>query len=152
MRVLLIIAIVVIIAYFVHNYATKAIDKITFSPPKFEGVDLLSIVNTTGFSQINLSTVISNTNNFNIPVNGLYLELLYQGNIIGKSTDPSERFIIPSNGEIKVTQNITLSLANSIGIAAKLVARQPIEFTYRVEATLFNVFPLNYTDTFTYTR
>lgn len=152
MKNLLIILVVLALVYFIFRYAKKVVNNITFSDPSFEGVDLLSVVNNTSFSNINLSTVINNNNTFNIPVEGLYLEVYYQGNLIGKSTSPSERFVIPAKGSIKITESVTLYLSNSIGIAAKLLANQPLEFSYVVKATIFNFIPLTYRSTFTYKK
>lgn len=147
---LIILVFLAVITFFGYRYGKTAISKLDFGSPKFSGIDLLNVLNTSGFSQVNLSTVITNQNNFAIPVNNLYLEVSYLGNLVGKSTNTGTSFVIPANGQITISQNVTISLANSLGIAAKLVAKQPIQFDYLVKATLFNFFPLTFRSNFIY--
>lgn len=150
MRALIIILIIVVLLYLGYREGKKAIDKIEFGDPKFVGADFASIVNRAEFTAIDLQTTITNKNNFDIPVNNLFISVSYQGNLIGKSTNPEPSFIIPKNGYVTISHNMTISLPNSLGIAAKILAKQPIVFEYNVKATLFNFIPLNFNSTFTY--
>lgn len=147
---LTVLIIVALLLYFGYRFVKKSVENLTFSQPKFSGIDLLNFINKTGFSTVDLSTTITNKNNFDIPVNNLYLEISHEGNLVGKSTIPHEKFVIPNNGAITESQNVTLSLASSFSLAAKLLAKQPIVFDYTIKGTLFNFFPLNYSDKFTY--
>jgi LEA14-like dessication related protein len=146
---IIILVIVAVIGFFGYRYSSKAIDNINFNP-KFVGADLKSIFSKTGFANIDMQATITNKNNFNIPVNNLYIEVYYNGAIVGKSTVPHEKFIVPANGSITISQNISLAVTNSLAIAGKLIAGQKVEFEYMIKGQLFNFLPLKVKGTFTY--
>lgn len=145
--ILIIVAVVFIAAYI---YAKKVIGKITFATPRFVGADLKSAFSGNNFTTIDLSENIDNQNSFSIPVNRLYAEVYYQGQLVGKSTTQHDPFVIPVNGNINVTQNITLAIAPGLDVVTQLISGQPIQFTYMIRAVLFNFFPFTYRGSFTY--
>lgn len=144
---LLVLLAVIIIAFF---YVRRVLDNFTFSDAKFAGGNLKSIFDGSGFTAINLSSTITNKNNFSVPVSGLYIELYNNGNLIGKSTTPQSDFTIPAKGEYTVVQSMTFNVNSSLLIAAKVLAGVPVVFDYTVRAKLFGFYPLTYKDSFTY--
>lgn len=145
---ILILVIVVILGLVGYRVSKKAIDKISFSKPTIRNLNLSSIGNS--FSTVDLTTTIENKNNFDIPVSGLYIELYYQGQLVGKSTVPSEKFIVPMNGSITITQNVTIYLNSTLNVAAKILSKELITFDYIARGIVFNVVPLQIRDSFIY--
>lgn len=148
MRTFIIILVIAAILYFGYTRGKKVIDNFTIDDPRFIGADLASVFNGSGFTTIDLGTTITNKNNFSVSVSGLYIEVYYQGAIIGKSTMPHDKFTIPANGSVDIRENITLALGNAIQVGAKLLTKQPVEFTYMVKATLFGFLPFKFNDSF----
>lgn len=150
MRNLIIIVVIAAILYFGYRAGKKAIDNFDIGDPKFIGADLASVFSGSSFTTIDLGTTITNKNNFSVSVSGLYVEVYYQGAILGKSTKPHDKFIIPANGSVDLTENITIALGNAAQIAGRLISKQPTQFDYMVKAKLFGFFPLTVRDSFTY--
>lgn len=149
MRTFIIIAVIVIILYFGYTRAKKILDNFEISDPEFLGADLPGLFRGTGFNTVDLGTTITNKNDFSVSVSGLYIEIYYKGMTVGKSTVPHEKFVIPANGSVDVRENMTLALGNAIEVGVRLLAKQPVEFTYMVKATIFGWFPLTHRDKFT---
>lgn len=150
MKTFIIILVIVVVLALGYKYGKKAIDNFDFGNPKFVGADLKSIFSSSGFATVDLSTTITNKNNFSVPVNNLYIEVYYQGALVGKSTTPHDAFVIPKNGSINISQNISLAVTNTVNIAAQIIGGQSVQFEYRIRAILFGFVPFFTKGTFTY--
>lgn len=148
---LIILVIIVVIGIAGYLYGKRAIDNFEFGEPKFVGADLQSIFSGAGFTTLDLSSTIVNKNNFEVPVKGLYVELKYKGQLIAKSTNPQD-FVIPANGSITITHNLTLPVGTgfAIDIGLQLASKKQLEFQYSAKGSLFGFIPLSTKDTFTY--
>lgn len=149
MRTIIVIIVIIVILYFGYRGGKKIIDNFDFGSPKFIGADLANVFSG-NFATVDLGTTITNKNNFSVPVSGLYFEVYYQGQLLGKSTMRHDNFTIPANGSIEIMENVTLALGDVVQIAGKLLAKQPIEFTYMVRAFLWNVIPITVRNKFMY--
>lgn len=146
----IILIIVVIILAIGYSQVKKAINNFSLGTPKFVGADLKSIFTNGGFAAVDLTSTITNNNKFSIPVSNLYIEVYYQGALVGKSTTVHNNFTIPANGTITISQNMTLAFNNTIDVGLKIISGQQVTFTYIVKATIFNLVPLRISNSFTY--
>lgn len=147
---IIIIAIVLVLAIVGYRYGKKALAKFDVQGPNLVGADLSKIFQSGNFATADLSATITNGNNFNIPVSNLYVELYYNGQTLGKSTTPHDKFIIPKNGSVSITQNMTLAAASGLDIASQLLGGNKLTFTYKVTGVLFGFFPFVYRGNFNY--
>lgn len=148
-QAIIIIVVLIVLGYFGYRYGKKVVDKIEIRNPKFDSVDWKSIINGGGFANINLIDMVINRNNFTIPVSGLYVELSYKGNLIGKSTTPQD-FIIPANGDLAIKQNMTVAIGNSLDVGLKKIQGEQVTFDIIATMTLFGFYPYTYIDTITF--
>lgn len=147
---LIILLILVVLGFIAFRWGKSVFDKFAFNI-SFKGVDLQSILNGTGFTQVDLTVSIDNKNNFSVPVTGFYAEIFYNNNLLAKSTNSGQQFVIPANGNVTVSHSVTVGLTNdAIDIAGKLISKQSIPFTYKIKATLWGWIPISYSGKFNY--
>jgi len=148
-KYLIIIIAIVILSYFGYRWGKKSIDNLSYDVKFASGFKEVLQGITGNIGTVNVDLFISNKNNFYIPVNGLYAEIYYGGNLIAKSTQPQGKFIIPENGNIAVRHSITVVLGgatyNAIG---RIIAKKPTEFTYKLKASAWIV-PFGHKGNFT---
>lgn len=146
----IILVIIVVLAIGGYLYSKKVLSKFNWGSPSLAGADLKNIFNSGGFANITLTDIVTNNNNFKVTVNNLYIEIYYQGSVIAKSTTPHDPFVIPANGSVTITQDMTVAINNSLTIAAQLISGNKIEFDYKIKAIIFGFYPLIYNGKFTY--
>lgn len=141
--------IIIIVGYF---FIKNALDKFIFGEVKFVGADFRSIITGSPITAVNLSSTITNNNSFSVPVSGLYIELYYQGTIIGKSTAPQPDFTLASMGTTTINQSMTVNISGGLSVAAKFLSGVPVVFDYTIRAKLFGFYPLSYNGNFTFEK
>lgn len=146
----IIVLIVAVIAISIYAYGKIIFKKFNWGQPAFAGADFKNIFSGTGFTTVTFVDTITNNNNFQVSIDRLYIEVYYGGSLIAKSTNVHEKFVIPANGSVTITQNMTLAINNSLGILSDLAQGNKLQFEYRVRALIFGLYPLMFKGNFSY--
>lgn len=112
---LVILIIIVIIAIVIFVKGKNAYDKITFTKPTLkQDIQALAAANLSGNTlSLPLPFIIKNDNNFSILFSSVNAELLYNGNVIGKSNDAGWH-TIPANGSLSLAPVIDFSINDAV--------------------------------------
>ena len=144
-----IIAIIAVLAIAVFIWGKNAFDKITFSTPRIQslnlqGLTLLDLANIAlvGKSKTVTAVVemdIKNDNNFAIPFSSIRAELFYKGTLIAETTDDSSH-TVPANGHITLSDpvNIILNTAGGNLLIEKIKGGHP-QIDYVINLKVFGI-------------
>ena len=134
---------------FVIPWGKKVWDKITFSQPRLEALDLqgLSLADLANIAFTGqtkevtavLGMDIKNENNFSIPFSNLRAQLFYQDVLIAETTD-NRSYTVPANGSLAFSNPVKIILNNAGGqlLIEKASGRQPI-IDYKINANVFGI-------------
>lgn len=159
--VLVILAALALLIYFlVVPWAKKIWDRITFSVPRLQGLDLkgltLADITSIAFSgeekqvDAQLGMDIKNENNFSIPFSNIKAKLFYDNELIAETTDDASH-TVPANGIFPLSNlvNIHLNGAGGRMLIDKLQGKTPM-IDYEVSANVFGVPIKNIKNNFTW--
>lgn len=145
-----IIAVLAALAFLVViPWATKVWDRITFSEPRVEALDLqglslqdlanIAFTGTTKEVTAILGMDIKNENNFSIPFSNLRAQLFYQDTLIAETTD-TRSYNVPANGGLAFSNPVKIILNNAGGqlLIAKATGGNPI-IDYVIKANVFGI-------------
>lgn len=149
--VLLILAIVVVVGAFAFSWGKSSWEKIAFSQPKLQGLDLhgltlqdftnIAFTGQTKTVTATLGMVISNQNNFAIPFSRMKVTILYNDTLIAETSQAlSNNKTVPANGTLALSDNINIILNNAGGnlVVAKLSGKNPV-VDYVINVSVFGI-------------
>lgn len=148
--VLAILAVLALIIYFlVVPWATKVWDRITFSVPRLQGLDMkgltLADIANIAFSgeerevDAQLGMDIKNENNFSIPFSKVRAKLFYEGQLIAETTDNASH-LVPANGVLPLSNLVKIRLNDAGGriVIDKLQGKTPV-IDYVIDANVYGI-------------
>lgn len=148
--VLAILAVLALVIYFlVVPWATKVWDRITFSLPRLQGLDLkgltlqdiINIAFTGGEKEVEaqLGMDIKNENGFSIPFSKVKAKLFYEGQLIAETTDNASH-LVPANGALALSNPVKIRLNDAGGrlVIEKLQGKTPV-IDYEINANVYGV-------------
>lgn len=141
---LIIIAFVAYILYAIKNFSYDYV---------IEGYKPKTIDIGAGKAVINIAmkVIINNSLFFSIPIQSLYYEIYYKGNLLGKSADSSGFKILPKPKTTEVRQSVDIYIdKKNIQVAQNYLTKTPTEYTGKVFVRVMGI-PIKVTNLkFTY--
>lgn len=147
-----IVVIIAVLAIIGFIWAKNAFDKISFSVPRLQGLDmqgltlndLAKIALEGGQKELKVSLAMDakNENNFSIPFGNMLVKMYYGSTLIA-STSPSlenKKFVLPAKGSVTVsdTINIILNTAGAKLLIEKLKGGHP-QINYSIGLRVFGI-------------
>lgn len=147
---LAILAVLALLIYFlVVPWATKVWDRITFSVPQLQDLDLkglnlqdlANIAFTGQAKEVNarLGMDIKNENDFAIPFSKVKAKLLYNDQVIAETQDNASH-LVPANGTLSLSNVVDIILNNAGGqlLIDKLSGKTPV-IDYEINANVYGL-------------
>lgn len=150
--ILVILAVLALLVFvFVIPWGKKVWDRITFSPPRLEALDLqgltladLANIAFTGQTKevtAVLGMDIKNENNFSIPFSNLSAQLFYNGVLVGETMDERSH-TVPANGTLPISNKVKFILNNAGGqMLVEKALGKPVTLESKISVNVFG-FPL----------
>lgn len=146
------VAIVIALSAFAIIWGKNAWDKIAFSKPQLQALDLqgltlndLANIAFTGQSKtvtVTLGMAIKNDNNFSIPFSNMKVKLLYKDTLIAETSDAfaQQNFTVPANGNLAVADTVNVLFNNAGGqlLIEKTKGNHP-QIDYSIDLKVFSI-------------
>lgn len=146
--VIVIVAIVVFIYIFLNLSASRIGFNFSLNKVDFSSFNLEDFVNNNAFIKIDVNTLVTNLNPFNINFSFLEVWICHNNILIAKSSKVLEGKIgISSNSITNFVLPLDLYInSESIKVASLLKLKQPVEIQYTVKLNLFGISIPKYSD------
>lgn len=142
---LIVVAVLVVLGAAGFTYGKSIWNNISFSAPKINIqktiADLQGFDLSQGQLPATLQMNVKNNNSFSIPFSSLNVKLYYNGNVISESSESlTQKMIVPANGNLTVSDTITIYLSKATeNLIIQKALGNKVKIDYKVFARIFGI-------------
>ena len=145
----------VVLSLVIYQIVTIIVDKldIEFAFSKFDikNVKIQDVlVSGQVDANINVAVTLTNKSNISIPVNNIYVEVYYRGNLFAKSKEKiTDKIVIYKNSVTVFDMPVSVMIdSNSLSLITQYIKKVPFEIEYKVKLSAFGI-PVTIKDKYT---
>lgn len=147
-----IIVVIIIVAAVGFFWGKSSWDKINFSKPAIQGLDLqgltaadlvgIALTGQTKTVTVALGMAIQNENNFSVPFSNMKIKFFYGDTLIAETSDSfsQKNFTLPANGTLAVNDTVNIILNNAGGqLLIEKIKGNNVQLNYTIGISVFGI-------------